>query len=96
MSKPSPLKRLVVVSRNSSDHFKTAVSDGLDPRLELENDVLWHSFEILLGPPAQADRADHDESVHPSGVHLRTPPKKLNVANCDLKLIALDMVLSLN
>jgi hypothetical protein len=86
MSKPGPLKGLVVIARNSSDLLKTTVPDGFDPRLELEDDVLWHAFEIPLGPPAQPDRADHDGSVHPSGVYLRTPPK----------LIALDMVLSLD
>ena len=85
-----------MIAGNSSDLLKTTVPDGFDPRLELEGDVLWHAFEIPLGPPAQPDRADHDGSVHPSGVHLRTPPKKLEVANCDLKLIALDMVLSLD
>ena len=104
MSKPGPLERLVVIARNSSDPLQAFVLDRVDPAPKLESDVVWHSFEILLGPPAQPDRADHDEIVHPSGVRatlkgrlcLRRPPKKLKVANCDLKLIALDMVLSLN
>ena len=68
MSKPGPLKGLVVIARNSSDHFKTTVPDGFDPRLEFEDDVLWRAFEILLGPPAQPDGADQDRIVHPTGV----------------------------
>lgn len=104
MSKPSPLERLVVIARNSSDPLQAFVLDRVDPAPKLEGDVVWHAFEILLGPPAQPNRADHDGIVHPSGVHaalkgrlrLPRPPKKLKVANCDLELIALDMVLALD
>ena len=93
-----------MVPRDLSDSLKTLVPNGIDPLLDVTGDVTWHAFEILIGPPAQPDRADHDESVHPLGVHgalkgllcLRRPPKKLKVANCDLKLIALDMVLTLD
>ena len=69
MSAPDALERFVVITGNPPDPLQALLLDGLDPTLELENDVTWHAFEILLGPPAQPDRPDHDRIVHHWGVY---------------------------
>ena len=71
MSAPDPLERFVVIARNPPDDLQALVRDGVDPALEFENDVAWRAFEILLGPPAQPDSADHDGSVHHWGVYRK-------------------------
>ena len=64
MSAPDPFEGLVVIARNPSDSLQAFVLDGIDSTSKLDGDVIRHPFEILLGPPAQPDRPDHDRIVH--------------------------------